>query len=93
MLPSPSVDVSVNVQSRSVHDDVNPATGSTFPFPDPPPSTTRPYGCGPNGTLKPLTVTVHVPDAADEMYTFSTLFTLSAEPPVVDQPDAKTLPV
>ena len=92
-LPSPSLDVSVNVHSRSVHNDENPATGSTFPPLDPPPSTTSPYGWGPNGILNPVTVTVQVPATADETYTFSTLFTLSAEPPVADQPAEKTLPV
>src|SRR6185369_12091177 len=57
-----------------------------------PPSTTSAKGCGPVGTLKPRTSTVQLPVAGDWTYTFSRLFTRSADPPVCDQPPAKTLP-
>src|SRR5262245_686243 len=49
-------------------------------------------GCGPLGTLKPRTRTVQLPAAGDWTYTFSRLFTRSANPPVCDQPPANTLP-
>src|SRR5262245_6741268 len=49
-------------------------------------------GCGPLGTLNPRTRTVQSPAAGDWTYTFSRLFTRSADPPVCDQPPANTLP-
>src|SRR3990170_1499433 len=46
-----------------------------------PPVTTSAYGWGPNGTLKPVTSTVHVPDCMPgRRSTASTLFRWSAAP-------------